>query len=76
MKIDKYTAKCFAVLSTHDFKPLVGYLEGMRTISLQQLTKADEPVVIHRLQGQVALLDSLLASIHTGRETLDKLERH
>lgn len=75
VRIDERIARCFGLLRNPEFEPLVKYLRACREESLNAMAEISDPVQIHRLQGAVGTLKSLLEDIDQADELIKKLKR-
>ena len=75
VRIDERVARCFGLLRTPEFEPLVKYLRDCREESLEAMAEITDPVQIHRLQGTVGTLKGLLEDIEQAENLIRKLKR-
>lgn len=73
MRVDERVARCFALLRSPEFKPLLEYLEARQQETLVRLVDAHDKDMMVRLQGRAVELKEILELVQKGETILTKI---
>lgn len=73
MKLDMQVARCFYRLQSDEFKPLMQYLEGLRTEEGRKLVALLDDTQLRRSQGRAELVDEILGYVRDSVDIVKKL---
>jgi hypothetical protein len=74
-RIDKQIAVSMRRLKSPEMAPFVGYLENLRKADIALLIKSNDMPFVHRLQGRLDLLDSILNTVTDIDALIAKLDK-
>lgn len=74
VRVDERVARCFGLLRSEEFAPLLEYLRNCQAESLKKLVVADGNQ-IYRLQGEAAVFEEMLGLVERSGELIEKLRR-
>jgi hypothetical protein len=75
VRVDERVARCFTLLKTQEFQPLVEYLQLVHADTLQRLSESKDKDEMCRLQGRALQVKETLDLVDTGSTLLTKLRR-
>lgn len=72
VRVDERVARCFALLRSQEFKPLLEFLKARQQETLTRLVDAQDKDQMVRLQGRAVELKDLLELVEKGDVLLAK----
>ena len=75
VQIDERVARCFGLLRSSEFAPLMDYLRDVRTGTLENLAIAGDEKALARLQGKAQVLKELIGNVEQADTLVSKLKR-
>jgi len=75
VRVDERVARCFTLLKSQEFQPLVEYLQLAHADTLQRLSESKDKDEMCRLQGRALQVKDILDLVDTGSTLLTKLRR-
>jgi hypothetical protein len=73
VRVDERVARCFSLLRSQEFKPLVEYLEARQQETLARLVDTHDKDQMVRLQGRAVELKEFLEMVQKGESLLAKI---
>jgi len=73
VRVDERAARCFALLRSPEFKPLLEYLEARQQETLARLVDVQDKDQMVRLQGRAIELKEILELVQKGETLLTKM---
>jgi hypothetical protein len=72
VRVDERVARCFALLRSNEFKPLLEFLQARQQETLARLVDAQDKDQMVRLQGRAVELKEFLELVEKGEALLAK----
>jgi hypothetical protein len=72
VRVDERVARCFALLRSNEFKPLLEFLQARQQETLARLVDAQDKDQMVRLQGRAVELKEFLELVEKGETLLAK----
>jgi hypothetical protein len=72
VRVDERVARCFALLRSQEFKPLLEFLKARQQETLARLVDAQDKDQMVRLQGRAIELKEFLELVEKGEALLAK----
>lgn len=73
VRVDANVARCFALLRSNEFKPLLEFLHARQQETLARLVDAQDKDQMVRLQGRAVELKEFLELVEKGESLLAKI---
>ena len=74
VRLDERVARCFGMLRSPEFEPLVRYLRESRLDTLEQLAEVKDQNRIYSLQGAAGTLGEILDRVDGADKLISKLK--
>ena len=75
VRVDERHARCFTLLKSQEFNPLIEFLQLTHADTLQRLSESKDKDEMCRLQGRALQVKELLDLVDEGSTLLTKLRR-
>jgi len=75
VQIDERTARCFSMLRSPEFKPLIDFLTARREETLERLCDVTDPNLMVKLTGKAIELKEFLEYVDKAEVLLAKIRR-
>ena len=75
VRVDERHARCFTLLKSQEFNPLIEFLQLTHADTLQRLSESKDKDEMCRLQGRALQVKEILDLVDEGSTLLTKLRR-